>query len=206
MQFYVQDREVLHMNHSQKWNRMVQYYTKCSDWCNQTNHLGEWGTLIAYKTYPLLHNLHKNKLEWETYWVVSWIPCSPAVMHQAPLHSVRFVFYEFQRELQLMERDKALMELERRWRVGEQWPQTSKTAWLFSLQLSTPTGVPGPTTVSGNADAPPANFIDLHSPLSMSGKNISGMMATMNIIAWIIVITISFLKVKITYIILYAEV
>ena len=48
-------------------------------------------------------------------------------------------------------------------------------------QLSPPTGAPGPTTVRGNADAPPADLIDLHSPPLMPGKNISGMMATMNI-------------------------
>jgi hypothetical protein len=48
-------------------------------------------------------------------------------MHQAPLYVIGFIFYEFQRELQLMERDRALLELERRWRGGEQWPQTSKT-------------------------------------------------------------------------------
>ena len=45
-------------------------------------------------------------------------------------------------------------------------------------QLSPPTGAPGPTSVKGNADAPPADLIDLHSP---PGKNISGMMAAMNI-------------------------
>ena len=50
-----------------------------------------------------------------------------------------------------------------------------------TLQLSPPTGAPGPTTVSGNVDAHPANLIDLHSPPSMPGENISGMMATMNI-------------------------
>ena len=48
-------------------------------------------------------------------------------------------------------------------------------------QLSPPTGAPGPTTVSGNTDAPPADLIDLHSPPLMPGENISGMMATMNI-------------------------
>ena len=50
-----------------------------------------------------------------------------------------------------------------------------------TLQLSPPTGAPGPTTVSGNVDAHPVNLIDLHSPPSMPGENISGMMATMNI-------------------------
>ena len=47
------------------------------------------------------------------------------------VYCIGLVFYEFQRELQLMERDRALMELERRWREGEQWPQTSKTARLL---------------------------------------------------------------------------
>ena len=36
-----------------------------------------------------------------------------------------------ERELQLAERERALLDLERRWRGGEQWPQTSKTAWVF---------------------------------------------------------------------------
>ena len=40
--------------------------------------------------------------------------------------------YTREREIQLAERERALLELERRWRGGEQWPQTSKTAWLFS--------------------------------------------------------------------------
>ena len=48
-------------------------------------------------------------------------------------------------------------------------------------QLSIPTGAPCPSTTGGNADVPPANLIDLHSPPSMPGENISGMMATMNI-------------------------
>ena len=39
--------------------------------------------------------------------------------------------YTREREIQLAERERALLELERRWRGGEQWPQTSKTAWLF---------------------------------------------------------------------------
>ena len=138
-----------------------------------------------------------------------------------------------ERELQLAERERALLDLERRWREGEQWPWTSKTAWLFpnythsldcetdypkssrkqrrkrrkrpertrdgsdsisttsssytsasgsTSQLSPPTGLsgtPGPTT-SGSADAPP-NLIDLNSSPMMLGKNIHGMMATMNI-------------------------
>ena len=43
---------------------------------------------------------------------------------------------------------------------------------------SPPTGAPGPTTEKGNADAPPADLIDLHSAPLMPGENISGMMAT----------------------------
>ena len=39
--------------------------------------------------------------------------------------------YTREREIQLAERERALLELERRWRGGEQWPQTSKTAWLI---------------------------------------------------------------------------
>ena len=46
---------------------------------------------------------------------------------------------------------------------------------------SPPTGAPGPTTENGNADAPPANLIDLHSPPLMPGENISEMMATMDL-------------------------
>ena len=41
---------------------------------------------------------------------------------------------------------------------------TSASGSAPTLQLSPPTGAPGPTTVSGNTDAPPANLIDLHSP------------------------------------------
>ena len=39
--------------------------------------------------------------------------------------------YTGEREIQLAERERALLELERR-RGGKQWPQTSKTTWLFS--------------------------------------------------------------------------
>ena len=46
---------------------------------------------------------------------------------------------------------------------------------------SPPTGAPGPTTEKGNADAPPANLIDLRSAPLMPGENISGMMATMSL-------------------------
>jgi hypothetical protein len=51
-----------------------------------------------------------------------------------------------------------------------------------SAPTSPPTGSPGPTTERGNADAPPADLIDLHSPLLIPGENISGMMATMNLL------------------------
>jgi hypothetical protein len=36
-----------------------------------------------------------------------------------------------ERELQLADRERALLELERRWRGGEQWPHTSKPIWFF---------------------------------------------------------------------------
>ena len=36
-----------------------------------------------------------------------------------------------ERELQLAESERALLELERGWRGGEQWPQISKPAQLF---------------------------------------------------------------------------
>ena len=49
-----------------------------------------------------------------------------------------------------------------------------------TLQLPTSTGAPGPSTVNENAAAPTENLIDLHSPPSMPGVNISGMMAPMN--------------------------
>jgi hypothetical protein len=52
------------------------------------------------------------------------------------LYVVGFIFYEFQLELQLMERDRALLELERRWRGGEQWPQTSKIIHGFFLNYT----------------------------------------------------------------------
>ena len=35
-----------------------------------------------------------------------------------------------EREMHLEARERALLELERRWRRGEQWPQTSNTAWI----------------------------------------------------------------------------
>ena len=49
-----------------------------------------------------------------------------------------------------------------------------------TLQLSTSTGAPGPSTANENAAASTENLIDLHSPPSMPGE-ISGLMATMNI-------------------------
>ena len=44
----------------------------------------------------------------------------------------------YMRKLQLVEREKALLDMERRWRGGEQWPQTSKITWLFSKLHSLP--------------------------------------------------------------------
>ena len=43
------------------------------------------------------------------------------------------VFYDVQRELQLMQRERALLELERRWRGGQQWPPASKSARLSGV-------------------------------------------------------------------------
>ena len=53
-------------------------------------------------------------------------------MHQAPLHSVGFVFHEFQRELEPMESNRALIGAGEKMEESEQWPQMSKTTWLFS--------------------------------------------------------------------------
>ena len=44
--------------------------------------------------------------------------------------ATEIIVCEIQREIQLAER--ALLELERRWRGSEQWPRISKTAWLIS--------------------------------------------------------------------------
>ena len=46
--------------------------------------------------------------------------------------ATEIVVGEIQREIQLADRERTLLELERRWKGGEQWPQTSKTAWLIS--------------------------------------------------------------------------
>ena len=43
------------------------------------------------------------------------------------------VFCEIQRELRVAEMERALFELEKRWRGGVEWPQTSKTAWFIKL-------------------------------------------------------------------------
>lgn len=47
--------------------------------------------------------------------------------------------------------------------------------------LSLPTGAPGPITKRRNADTPPADLIDTHSPSVIPGENTSGLMATMNL-------------------------
>ena len=65
--------------------------------------------------------------------------------------------------------------------AGSSAPSSHASASGSAPTPSPPTGAPGPTTVSGNADAPPTNVIDLHSPPLIPGENISGMMATMNI-------------------------
>ena len=46
--------------------------------------------------------------------------------------ATEIIVCEIQREIQLAERERALLELERRWRGSEQWPRISKTAWLIS--------------------------------------------------------------------------
>ena len=42
------------------------------------------------------------------------------------------VVCEIQWEIQLAQRERVLLELERRWRGSEQWPLISKTAWPIS--------------------------------------------------------------------------
>ena len=50
-----------------------------------------------------------------------------SVMEQASF----YVSYTRGRGRYSWQKERALLELERRWRGGEQWPQTSKTAWLI---------------------------------------------------------------------------
>ena len=46
------------------------------------------------------------------------------------------MLYMRERELQLAGRENALLELERRWKRGERWPQTSKTHGLSSYIIT----------------------------------------------------------------------